>query len=52
MTVLSPGAGIVIGRTNLPLVHAGDAVFHIAAVAGETDENAGREEFQEGLNRQ
>jgi len=51
VTVFSPGAGIVIGRTNLPLVHAGDAVFHIAAVDGETDENAEREEFQDGLNR-
>ncbi len=26
----SPGSGIVIGRTNLPLVHQGEAVFHIA----------------------
>jgi len=28
--VLSTVAGIVIGRTNLPLVHKGDALFHIA----------------------
>jgi len=47
VTVCSPGAGIVIGRTNLPLVHAGDAVFHIAAVDGETDENTERDEFQD-----
>ncbi len=26
----SPASGIVIGRLNLPLVHEGDAVFHIA----------------------
>jgi predicted deacylase len=28
--VISPVAGIVIGRTNLPLVHKGDALFHVA----------------------
>ena len=26
----APGAGVVIGRTNLPLVYEGDATFHIA----------------------
>ena len=29
-TVLSPASGIIIGRLNLPLVHQGDAVFHVA----------------------
>lgn len=28
----SPVAGVVIGRLNLPLVHEGDALFHIAKV--------------------
>jgi predicted deacylase len=28
--VISPAAGIVIGRLNLPLVHEGDALFHVA----------------------
>ena len=28
--VAAPTAGVVIGRTNLPLVYEGDAVFHIA----------------------
>lgn len=28
--ILAPAAGVVIGRTNLPLVYAGDAAFHIA----------------------
>ena len=28
--VMAPFAGIVIGRTNLPLVNEGDALFHIA----------------------
>ncbi len=30
----APGEGVVIGRTNLPLVHEGDALFHIAATEG------------------
>ena len=30
--VLSPADGVVIGRLNLPLVHEGDALFHIARV--------------------
>lgn len=28
--VLAPTSGVVIGRLNLPLVHNGDALFHIA----------------------
>ncbi len=28
--ILAPYAGIVIGRNNIPLVHEGDALFHIA----------------------
>ena len=28
--VIAPFGGIVIGRTNLPLVHQGEALFHIA----------------------
>lgn len=28
--VIAPEGGIVIGRTNLPLVHEGDALFHLA----------------------
>ncbi len=30
IAVSSPISGIVIGRANLPLVHQGDALFHIA----------------------
>lgn len=30
--IRSDHAGIVIGRTNLPLVHAGDAIYHVARV--------------------
>jgi predicted deacylase len=29
--VLAPFDGIVIGKSNLPLTHEGDALFHIAA---------------------
>ena len=32
--VLSPAVGIVIGGTNLPLVHEGDALFHIGRFEG------------------
>lgn len=32
--VLAETAGIVIGRTNLPLVYEGDALFHIAEIEG------------------
>lgn len=28
--VCAPAGGIVVGRTNLPLVHEGDALFHLA----------------------
>jgi predicted deacylase len=30
--VESPATGVVIGRLNLPLVHEGDAIFHVARV--------------------
>jgi hypothetical protein len=29
-TVTAPFPGIVIGRTNLPLVHEGEALYHVA----------------------
>lgn len=32
--VKSDHAGIVIGRSNLPLAHAGDALYHVARVQG------------------
>jgi predicted deacylase len=53
--VKSPHDGIVIGRTNLPLVHEGDALFHIVRVEGtqivaETlDAFTPEEEYAEGL---
>ena len=35
-TVTAPFDGIVIGRSNLPLAHEGDALFHIAAFTSVT----------------
>lgn len=35
--VVAENAGIVIGRTNLPLVYEGDALFHIAEIGGRTN---------------
>ena len=32
--VIAQDDGIVVGRTNLPVVHRGDALFHIARIAG------------------
>ncbi|RJS94811.1 succinylglutamate desuccinylase/aspartoacylase family protein [Salinisphaera sp. Q1T1-3] len=40
-------AGIVIGRTYLPLAHAGDAIYHVARVKGAEALAARVEQFQE-----
>jgi predicted deacylase len=46
--VLSPCPGVVIGRTNLPLAYAGDALFHIARYGiHDTLVEQQVEEFQE-----
>lgn len=37
-TIVSPYKGIVIGRTQIPLVHEGEALFHIARFRGEIGE--------------
>lgn len=37
MRVLSSVSGIVIGRTNLPLVHEGEAIFNIAKFSKEEE---------------
>ncbi len=49
--VEAPAAGVVIGRTNLPLVHQGEALFHVARF-----ERVGRvarriEQFSEALEQ-
>lgn len=38
--VLAPIDGIVIGRTNLPLVTEGEAIYHIAAADGDVSGSA------------
>lgn len=46
--VIAPDEGIVIGRTNLPLVHEGDALFHLAYYQQKVDTVLGQvESFQE-----
>ena len=45
--ITSPYSGIIIGRTNLPLVNEGDALFHVARF-DHTQQAATRvDEFQE-----
>jgi len=51
----APTDGVVIGRTNLPLVHEGDALFHIVHVGGKQvvaetlDAFVPEEDYTEGL---
>ncbi len=51
----SPTDGVVIGRTNLPLVHEGDGLFHIVRVEGKQvvaetlDAFTPEESYEEGL---
>lgn len=46
-SIRSPHSGVVIGRMELPLVHEGDAVLHLARFKGDIDEVADHvESFQ------
>ncbi len=47
--VMAPFAGIIVGRTNLPLVNEGEALFHVARVSepGVAEEHV--ERFHEEL---
>lgn len=47
--VSSPFTGIVIGRTNLPIVNEGDALFHVASFADSTKVEDAIETQLEGL---
>lgn len=49
VTVRAVKAGIVIGRTELPLVNEGDALFHIATFHHPDEVSASLEDFQEEL---
>lgn len=44
--ICAPAGGIVIGRTNLPLVHEGDALFHLARFNDLEAAEARAEELQ------
>lgn len=44
--VCAPSSGIIIGRLNLPLVYAGDALFHIARFDRTKAVNATLEAFE------
>lgn len=43
----APSSGVIIGRSNLPLVYAGDALFHVADILNEAAFEA--ESFHEEL---
>ena len=49
MVIHSPVSGIVIGRLNLPLVHRGDAIIHIAHLNRLTKIKPTIEEFREAM---
>ena len=54
LEVQSPCDGVLIGRTNLPLVYEGDGLFHIARVGGRRVQEAleaftPEEEYERGL---
>ena len=48
--VLAPRAGIIIGRTELPLVNEGDALFHIASFDDSKAVAASLESFEEHVH--
>ena len=48
--VKSPGPGIIIGKTNLPLAHEGDALIHIARFQSIAQAEGRVEEFQAELD--
>lgn len=45
--IISPFSGIIIGRTNLPLVNEGDAIYHIARFGDIHEVEAVVDEFHE-----
>jgi len=49
-TILSPRDGIIIGKTNLPLVFEGEAIFHIASYNEANDVSDHIEAYHELLD--
>lgn len=48
--ICSPNSGIIIGRTNLPLVHEGDAVIHLARLRKAESASEAIDTFQSELD--
>jgi predicted deacylase len=48
--VISPVAGIVIGRMNLPLIHKGDALFHIAGFDNTSAVSESLDDFKQEIS--
>lgn len=48
--VTAPVSGMIVGRTNIPLVNAGEAIFHIARLELEDDAIGKIEEFQQEMD--
>ena len=48
--MISPVAGIVIGRMNLPLVHKGDALFHVAGFEDSVAVSESLDDFKEEID--
>ena len=48
--VISPVAGIVIGRLNLPLVHRGDALFNVACFDDSAAVSESLDDFKEEIS--
>jgi hypothetical protein len=50
MPVTAPARGVLIGRTNLPLVNEGDGLYHLALFGRSRKAAAGIEAFQAELD--
>ncbi|MBF0281427.1 MAG: succinylglutamate desuccinylase/aspartoacylase family protein [Zetaproteobacteria bacterium] len=49
-SITAPNTGIIIGRTNLPLVHEGDAIIHLARFKNSDDASEMVDIFQSELD--
>ena len=47
LALTAPSSGVVIGRTNLPLAHEGDALVHIATIDSERSARMAVSQFRE-----
>ena len=48
--IIAPNTGIIIGRTNLPLVHEGDALVHLARFSNTGNASEAVDIFQSELD--